>query len=134
MSLVWLALPRRVSLGSSPSASWAMLTTEAELGIASLAHLEQRCVTAIRRIEAMKATKLKEKQKTFAVIQSRRIKALRKLANARKLIEAPKESIIDEYHNYSSKVYAPQTRQGQFADLKPRGDVDPKPFEPANYK
>ncbi|KAK3288918.1 hypothetical protein CYMTET_3624 [Cymbomonas tetramitiformis] len=86
------------------------------------------------RIEAMKATKLKEKQKTFAVIQSRRIKALRKLANARKLIEAPKESIIDEYHNYSSKVYAPQTRQGQFADLKPRGDVDPKPFEPANYK
>jgi hypothetical protein len=43
--------------------------------------------------------------------------------------------IIDEYGNYGSKVYAPETRYGQFPDAKPRGlEIDPKPFEPVNYR
>mmetsp|Transcript_38530 Transcript_38530/g.46566 ORF Transcript_38530/g.46566 Transcript_38530/m.46566 type:complete len:908 (-) Transcript_38530:403-3126(-) len=90
---------------------------------------------AQKRIEDMKNGKLSQKQKAFAAIQAKRIKALRKLSNGRKQVEAPELTIVDDYGNYGSKVYAPTTRHGQFPDLKPRGlEVDPKPFEPANYR
>eukprot|EP00959_Pyramimonas_sp_CCMP1952_P078176 1634051-Pyramimonas_sp.AAC.1 len=97
--------------------------------------MSPRCVHLSRRIESLKNGKLAEKQKVFAAIQQRRINALRKLTRARKLVEAEEPDIIDEYGNYASKVYAPETRYGQFPASKPRGlEIDPKPFEPVNFR
>jgi len=90
---------------------------------------------ASQRVENLKQGRLAEKQKVFAAIQQRRLNALRKLTKARKGVDPPKKDIIDKYAEFSSEVYAPTTRAGQFPDSQPRGlELDPKPFEPVNYQ
>merc|ERR1719240_383556 len=66
------------------------------------------------RIEHMRQIKLTEKDKEISQIQRRRIKALRKLSEARKHVEASKEprDVVAEYAEYGSEVYAPLTRNG----------------------
>jgi len=66
------------------------------------------------RIEHQRQIKLTEKDKEISQIQRRRIKALRKLSEARKHVEANKEprDVVAEYAEYSSEVYAPLTRNG----------------------
>ena len=66
------------------------------------------------RIEHMRQIKLTEKDKEISQIQRRRIKALRKLSEARKHVEANKEprDVVAEYAEYGSEVYAPLTRNG----------------------
>jgi len=66
------------------------------------------------RIEHMRQIKLTEKDKEISQIQRRRIKALRKLSEARKHVEANKDprDVVSEYAEYGSEVYAPLTRNG----------------------
>ena len=66
------------------------------------------------RIEHMRQIKLTEKDKEISQIQRRRIKALRKLSEARKHVEPAKEGrdVVAEYAEYGSEVYAPLTRNG----------------------
>jgi hypothetical protein len=66
------------------------------------------------RIEHMRQIKLTEKDKEISQIQRRRIKALRKLSEARKHVEASNEprDVVAEYAEYGSEVYAPLTRNG----------------------
>jgi hypothetical protein len=66
------------------------------------------------RIEHVRQIKLTEKDKEISQIQRRRIKALRKLSEARKHVEANKEprDVVAEYAEYGSEVYAPPTRSG----------------------
>jgi len=66
------------------------------------------------RIEHQRQIKLTEKDKEISQIQRRRIKALRKLSEARKHVEASKEprDVVVEYAEYGSAVYAPLTRDG----------------------
>ena len=66
------------------------------------------------RIEHQRQIKLTEKDKEISQIQRRRIKALRKLSEARKHVEAGKEprDVVSEYAEYGSQVYAPLTRNG----------------------
>ena len=64
------------------------------------------------RIEHQRQIKLTEKDKEISQIQRRRIKALRKLSEARKHVEDKKEprDVVAEYAEYGSEVYAPLTR------------------------
>ena len=66
------------------------------------------------RIEHMRQIKLTEKDKEISQIQRRRIKALRKLSEARKHVDEKKEArdVVSEYAEYGSEVYAPLTRSG----------------------
>ena len=66
------------------------------------------------RVEHMRQIKLTEKDKEISQIQRRRIKALRKLSEARKDVEAKVEprDVVTEYADYGSEVYAPFARSG----------------------
>ena len=66
------------------------------------------------RIEHTRQIKLTEKDKEISQIQRRRIKALRKLSEARKHVDAKRETrdVVNEYAEYGSEVYAPLTRNG----------------------
>merc|ERR1719506_2913396 len=66
------------------------------------------------RIEHQRQIKLTEKDKEISQIQRRRIKALRKLSEARKHVEAKQDprDVVSEYAEYGSEVYAPLTRNG----------------------
>mmetsp|Transcript_39109 Transcript_39109/g.103026 ORF Transcript_39109/g.103026 Transcript_39109/m.103026 type:complete len:594 (-) Transcript_39109:297-2078(-) len=66
------------------------------------------------RIEHTRQIKLTEKDKEISQIQRRRIKALRKLSEARKLVDQKKKErdVVGDYADYGSEVYAPLTRNG----------------------
>ena len=78
-----------------------------ERAVASEAHWDER-------IEHQRQIKLTEKDKEISQIQRRRIKALRKLSEARKHVDQQKEvrDVVTEYAEYGSEVYAPLTRSG----------------------
>ncbi|KAJ3128473.1 Cilia- and flagella-associated protein 91 [Nowakowskiella sp. JEL0407] len=71
------------------------------------------------RIEHMWQKKLQERDTLVEKIQSKRVKALRKINEKRAELTnfAPKKrDIIADYSNYSSSVYAPKIRDGMFVD------------------
>merc|ERR1719446_1485979 len=83
------------------------------------------------RIEHARQIKLTEKDKEISQIQRRRIKALRKLSDARKTVEAKKSprDIVTEYADYSSEQYAPLTRNGYIARDKLALNYETKPLQ-----
>ena len=84
------------------------------------------------RIEHTRQIKLTEKDKGISEIQRRRIKALRKLSEARKTIEGPgdgKRDIVTEYADYGSEVYAPLTRHGNITRDKLAHQYETKPLQ-----
>ncbi len=66
------------------------------------------------RVELTRQLKLTEKDKEVSLVQRRRIKALRKLSEARRHAERvkTKRDIVSEYADYGSEVYAPLARNG----------------------
>jgi hypothetical protein len=68
------------------------------------------------RVELQRQKKLTEKDAQISLIQRRRIKALRKLSEARKIAElnpTDKRDVVSEYADHGSAVYAPLARQGR---------------------
>lgn len=69
------------------------------------------------RIEHLRQTKLTAKDKAVAAIQRQRIKALRKLSDARKRVYsepgARRRDIVQDYADYGSAVYAPKIMDGR---------------------
>ena len=59
-----------------------------------------------RRIDDIKIKKTEQKNRLIAKIQRKKIKVLRKLMKSKKQEEDPqlKRDIIDEYHNFASRV------------------------------
>jgi hypothetical protein len=93
--------------------------------------------TAAVRLERLREGRIAEKQRSFAAIQQRRVKQLRKLGASRKGVfeSSDDKTLVDDYASWSSTVYAPMTREGKFPDTKPQGqEIDPKPFEPTTYR
>jgi len=83
------------------------------------------------RIEHARQIKLTEKDKEISQIQRRRIKALRKLSEARKNVEARQErrDVVADYADYGSEVYAPLTRNGHITRDKLANQYDTKPLQ-----
>lgn len=80
---------------------------------------------AEQRMEALRQSKLEEKDAAIMNIQRHRIKMLRKLSKSRKTVLPPdqppgartkRRDIIQEYANFGSTVYAPVTRLGRHPD------------------
>ena len=93
--------------------------------------------TAAERLERLRGGRLAEKQRSFAAIQQRRVKQLRKFGASRKGVfeSSDSKTLVDDYATFSSTIYAPMTREGKFPDTKPQGqEIDPKPFEPTTYR
>jgi len=68
------------------------------------------------RVELQRQRKLTEKDAQISLIQRRRIMALRKLSEARKIAELnpmDKRDMVAEYADHGSAVYAPLARQGR---------------------
>eukprot|EP00741_Cyanophora_paradoxa_P003327 tig00000692_g3233.t1 len=85
---------------------------------ALLAKDQEREEKNASRTATLRAAGEEEVERVIAAIQLRRIKALRKLAKARRAIEGKvqRRDVIQEYANYGSQVYAPITRKGQLPD------------------
>ena len=83
------------------------------------------------RVEHTRQIKLTEKDKGISEIQRRRIKALRKLSEARKSIEGghEKRDIVTEYADYGSEVYAPLARNGNITRDKLAHQYETKPLQ-----
>jgi len=83
------------------------------------------------RIEHTRQIKLTEKDKEISQIQRRRIKALRKLSEARKNIEGSNEvrDVVTDYADYGSEVYAPLTRNGKITQDKLAHQYETKPLQ-----
>ncbi len=78
---------------------------------------------AEQRVEALRQRLVEGRDKVLAHIQTRRVKALRKLGKARASAKFPGgfnsrkgRAIIDEYADFGSKIYAPVRRDGQAVD------------------
>eukprot|EP00744_Colponema_vietnamica_P007905 GILI01011317.1.p1 GENE.GILI01011317.1~~GILI01011317.1.p1 ORF type:complete len:667 (-),score=237.22 GILI01011317.1:198-2198(-) len=69
-------------------------------------------------LEELKQRKIEEKDRALAVIQRKRIKILRKMFKARKMVEKQKDQrdMVQEYAYFGSKVYAPVAREGAGQD------------------
>ena len=81
-----------------------------------------------QRIEEIKTKKTEQKNRLIAKIQRRKIKVLRKMLKARKLLnkDTAKREIIEDYANFGSKVYAGITREGLSLDkLANKYEVQP---------
>lgn len=81
-----------------------------------------------KRIEAIRAKKTEEKNRLVAKIQRRKIKILRKILKTKKKLEKDerKRDIVEEYHNFASRVYANITREGLSLDkLSNKFEVQP---------
>eukprot|EP00657_Telonema_sp_P-1_P003420 TRINITY_DN18237_c0_g1_i1.p1 TRINITY_DN18237_c0_g1~~TRINITY_DN18237_c0_g1_i1.p1 ORF type:complete len:482 (-),score=104.82 TRINITY_DN18237_c0_g1_i1:141-1586(-) len=67
------------------------------------------------RVDQLRQVKLLQSESEVAVVQKRRIKAFRKLAEAQKhMVPCKKErDIVTEYANFGSEVYAPVGHQGR---------------------
>ena len=83
------------------------------------------------RIEHMRQIKLTEKDKEISQIQRRRIKALRKLSEARKHVDQHPEprDVVSEYAEYGSEVYAPLTRSGYITRDKMAHHYETRPAQ-----
>lgn len=83
------------------------------------------------RIEHIRQIKLTEKDKEISQIQRRRIKALRKLSEARKDIEGKETTrdVVTEYADYGSEVYAPLARNGNITRDKLSHQYETKPLQ-----
>ena len=83
------------------------------------------------RIEHTRQIKLTEKDKGISEIQRRRIKALRKLSEARKSVEggSQKRDIVTDYADYGSEVYAPIARVGNITLDKLAHQYETKPLQ-----
>jgi len=114
---------RRVMMGEQEMRDWTVREEqikevhEEKLGIFDgqlRERAEEREKAWDERIEHMRQIKLTEKDKEISQIQRRRIKALRKLSEARKHVDQKKEprDIVSEYAEYGSEAYAPLTRSG----------------------
>eukprot|EP00002_Diphylleia_rotans_P036498 TRINITY_DN804_c0_g1_i5.p1 TRINITY_DN804_c0_g1~~TRINITY_DN804_c0_g1_i5.p1 ORF type:complete len:639 (+),score=167.37 TRINITY_DN804_c0_g1_i5:136-2052(+) len=79
---------------------------------------DEREAQTKERLQNLWKEKVTKKEEDLNKIQSRRIKALRKLTNSRKNVEASREhrDIIKDYSGYGSTVYAPRTRDGIFPE------------------
>jgi len=95
------------------------------------ADAEERELHWDERIDHMRQMKLTEKDKEISQIQRRRIKALRKLSEARKNIESKKEprDVVSEYADHGSEVYAPLTRNGLITRDKLAHQYETKPLQ-----
>jgi len=95
------------------------------------ADAEERELHWDERIEHMRQMKLTEKDKEISQIQRRRIKALRKLSEARKNIERKTEprDVVSEYADHGSEVYAPLTRNGLITRDKLAHQYETKPLQ-----
>lgn len=100
-----------------------------EQAVAREAHWDER-------IEHTRQIKLTEKDKEISQIQRRRIKALRKLSEARKTIEpkVEKPDVVTSYADYGSDVYAPLTRNGLITRDKLAHQYDTNPVELTSYE
>jgi hypothetical protein len=81
-----------------------------------------------KRLEAIRAKKTEGKNRLTAKIQRRKIKILRKILKTRKALDndSLKRDIVEEYHNFASRVYANITREGLSLDkLSNRFEVQP---------
>merc|ERR1719240_1216952 len=83
------------------------------------------------RIEHQRQIKLTEKDKEISQIQRRRIKALRKLSEARKHVGVHKEprDVVSDYADYGSEKYAPLTRNGYITLDKLAHQYETKPIQ-----
>ncbi|KAJ3030495.1 UNVERIFIED_CONTAM: Cilia- and flagella-associated protein 91 [Siphonaria sp. JEL0065] len=70
------------------------------------------------KVERIWQKKLQEREAMLDKIESKRVKALRKLTEKRSKIgnKIERRDIIADYANYGSKVYAPKARDGLFFD------------------
>lgn len=89
----------------------------------------------IRRVEGRKSDLLKEGAGKFAAIQTGRIKTMRRLIEARKYVEKPRDlnklSIIDKYANFGSTLYAPVQRDGRYTETK---TIETEGFQPVTLQ
>jgi len=88
-----------------------------------------------RRIDDIKIRKTEQKNRLIAKIQRKKIKVLRKLMKSKKQEEEPelKRDIIDEYHNFASRVYAAIAREGLSID-KLSNKYEVQPISLTNYQ
>ena len=83
---------------------------------------EEKDQANFQRLEHARQMRVAEKDKFLSGIHKRRLRALRKLTDGRKRMEALaepdkfKRDIIRDYANYDSQVYAPITRLGATTD------------------
>ncbi|XP_074652837.1 cilia- and flagella-associated protein 91-like [Tubulanus polymorphus] len=72
----------------------------------------------IKRLDRLWSKKQEEKERRVKIIRNEHIKALRKLAKKRRMVEGKFErrDVVNEYSGYGSQVYAPLTRIGVFLD------------------
>ena len=79
-------------------------------------------LTAIneKRLEHLWNKKQAEKDRQVKQLRTKHVKALRKLNEKRKNVEGKlkRRDVINEYYDHGSQVYAPQTRVGQFMDIR----------------
>ncbi|KAJ1632538.1 solute carrier, TRAMD3 or PAT1-domain-containing protein [Pavlovales sp. CCMP2436] len=131
---------RRVMMGEQELREWHVREEEiketqvgrVDLFAAQLRHAADEInKTWEDRVEHTRQIQLTEKDKALSAIQRRRIKALRKLSDARKTVDADEaeqtRDIVREYADYSSAVYAPVTREGHVTQdkLAHRYETDP---------
>ena len=93
---------------------------------------EEKDQANFQRLEHARQMRVAEKDKFLSSIHKRRLRALRKLTDGRKRMEALaepdkyKRDIIRDYANYDSQVYAPITRLGSTMDRN-AADFEAKP-------
>eukprot|EP00873_Tetraselmis_striata_P037432 jgi/Tetstr1/457696/TSEL_044243.t1 len=89
---------------------------------------------AYDRVDGYREREEAKREKVYAAIQKRRIKAVRHLTTARKMADSTlkeKKTIIQKYGDFGSDVYAPLQRAGRFPDSKPAGrEINPDQFTP----
>ena len=73
---------------------------------------------AAQRVEAIRQINMENREKQLTKIRTKRIKVLRRLANARLkidpiLTESGKRDIIDDYYDKASELYVPMKREGK---------------------
>ena len=93
---------------------------------------EEKDQANFQRLEHARQMRVAEKDKFLSSIHKRRLRALRKLTDGRKRMEALaepdkfKRDIISDYGNFDSQVYAPITRLGSTVDRN-AADFEAKP-------
>ena len=88
-----------------------------------------------KRIDAIRAKKTEGKNRIIAKIQRRKIKILRKILKTRNNLgqDHLKRDIVEEYHNFASRVYANITREGLSLD-KLSNKYEVQPFSLQSYE
>lgn len=88
-----------------------------------------------KRVEAIKIKKTENKNRLIAKIQRKKIKFLRKILKTKKALETDnrKRDIVEEYHNFASRVYANITREGLSLD-KLSGKFEVQPYSLQSYE